>query len=86
MIDVIKRALKFTILSEVWAILRIKSWIKLEIPRFAMMKRRVTGPGMPSVYPSPLATSSGDAVASSEASVPPEPATNWNVYTFKAFL
>lgn len=33
---------------------RIKSWIRFESPRLARTKSRVTGPGIPSVYPSPL--------------------------------
>lgn len=49
MMDVMSRALKFTILSEVWASRRMRSWMRLEIPRLAMMNSLVTGPGIPSV-------------------------------------
>lgn len=73
--EVINRALKLTILSEVCARRRIRSWIRLAIPRLAMMNSLVMGPGTPSVKLSPLpaVTSSPSASAPAPTSPPLEP-------------
>lgn len=93
-----RRALKLTTLSLVWAIrckfqnfnsselkkvraklTRIKSWMRFDSPRLASTKSLVTGPGMPSVYPSPFPTSvSAPLCDSSVCSVPLLPLTSWN--------
>lgn len=58
---------------------RIKSWIKFDKPRLAKTNNLVTGPGIPSVYPSPLPTSvSGPCWLSSVVSVPLLPLTSCN--------
>ncbi|GBP70201.1 hypothetical protein EVAR_46696_1 [Eumeta japonica] len=84
--EVISRALKFTIRSDVCASRRIKSWMRLAMPRLAMMNRRVIGPGTPSVSPSPLAapassTPSAPASAPAPALLEDDPATNCNALT-----
>lgn len=60
---------------------RIKSWIRLASPRLANTNRRVTGPGIPSVYPSAflatVASPTGAFSLSSVCSVPADPPTNW---------
>lgn len=73
MIEVISRALKLTILSDVCAIRRMRSWMRLAMPRFAMMKSLVMGPGTPSVRLSPLAAPASSPSAPAPASPPDEP-------------
>lgn len=55
--------------------------MRLASPRLANTKRRVTGPGIPSVYPSALLATvtspSGAFSLSSVCSVPAEPPTNY---------
>lgn len=65
---------------EIWAKLtRIKSWMRFDSPLLASTKSLVTGPGIPSVYPSPLPTSvSAPLCDSSVCSVPLLPLTSWN--------
>lgn len=78
MMEVISRALKLTILSEVCAMRRMRSWMRLAMPRLAMMKSLVMGPGTPSVRLSPLAAlaSSPSAAAASPDDPDDEPATS----------
>lgn len=77
MMEVISRALKFTIRSEVCASRRMRSWMRLAMPRLAMMKSRVMGPGTPSVSPSPLAAPAPSSACASAPDAPEdEPATS----------
>lgn len=84
MMEVINRALKLTILSEVCAMRRMRSWMRLAMPRLAMMKSRVMGPGTPSVRLSPLAApaSSPSAAAVSPDEPDDEPATSWKMTSY----
>lgn len=49
---IFKKLVKFRV-TKISILTRIKSWIKFAIPRLAKTNNRVTGPGIPSVYPSP---------------------------------
>lgn len=78
MMEVMSLALKLTILSEVCAMRRMRSWMRLAMPRLAMMNSRVMGPGTPSVRLSPLAApASSPSAAASPAEPDEEPATSW---------
>lgn len=81
MMEVMSRALKLTIRSEVCARRRMRSCTRLAMPRLAMMKSRVMGPGTPSVRLSPLPALASSPSLSAPASPPlepdDEPATSW---------
>lgn len=63
-----------------FALTKIKSWTRLATPRFAITKRRVIGPGIPSwsaaLFCTSTSTTPGALAFSSDSSVAPEPATN----------